>query len=467
VSRPLIKLHFIVDIEESSVSFCPHLGVAYLSAYLKKYISNIRISLSYLSDDIFSDVESISPNIIAISSTSRYFIKLREEGDKLAERFKIPILWGGVHITISPQELPVHAVAGALGEAEETLRELMSSFKDGRFGDLNQIQGIIYWNNGVVVASAPRPFIENIDNIPFPDFDLFNVPWGPKHRGVMMSSRGCPYKCRFCASSQFWDRTRLQSAEYVVSQMEYIVARYGVREILVFDDFFTIDKKRIERIVELKKTRPHLRKLRFECLSRIDNFDDKLAASLREMGVYRIGFGLESGCQRSLDYLKNGKLTLEQVENTIEIVHRFRFESVGLFIIGAPFETAEEIEQTFTFARKLNLTAIQIAIATPFPGTEMWEDAKKIGKINGDIWSDDYYALFVIEYSTNLPELVRGKRLITQIEPERFNQLLEKAVRVQNSINLTWKFWLCHYIYTAIVTCGLGFILKVKQRLLG
>lgn len=456
-----------MDIEESSVSFCPHLGVAYLSAYLKKSIPDILISLSYLSDDILSDVESISPDIIAISSTSRYFIKLREEGDKLAERFNIPILWGGVHVTISPQELPVHAAAGALGEAEETLKDLILSFNGERFVDLNQIRGIVYWNNGAVVVTAPRLFIENIDDIPFPDFDLFNVTWGPKHRGVMMSSRGCPYKCRFCASSQFWDRTRLHSAEYVVRQMEYIVERFGVREILIFDDFFTIDKKRVERIVELKKVRPHLETLRFECLSRIDNFDEKLAISLREMGVYRIGFGLESGCQRSLDYLKNGKLNLEQVENTIEIVHRFRFECVGLFIIGAPFETAEEIEQTFAFARKLNLTAVQIAIATPFPGTEMWEDAKKIGKINDDSWSDDYYALFVIEHSTNLPELVRGKRLITQIESERFNQLLEEAVRVQNSINLTWKFWIRHYIYTAIVTCGFGFLLKVRQKLLG
>jgi len=462
-----MKLHFIIDLEETSVSFCPHLGVAYLSAYLKKCIPDIRISLSYLSDDIPTDVERISPDIIAISSTSRHFLRLRDIGDILTGRFRIPILWGGVHVTISPQELPDHAVAGALGEAEETLYELVNSFKDGLFVGLEQIAGIVYRKDGTFTKTAPRPFIENIDDLPFPDFQLFKVPWGRHHRGVMMTSRGCPYKCRFCASSQFWDRTRLHSAEYVVKQMEYIVEKYGVREILIFDDFFTIDKKRVERIVELKKTRPHLRKLRFECLSRIDIFEEKLAFSLREMGVYRIGFGIESGCQRTLDYLKNGKLSISQIEKAIDIAHTIHFECVGLFIIGAPFETAEEIEETFTFIQRLPLTSVQIAIATPFPGTEMWEDAKKIGKINSDVWSDDYYALFVIEHSTNLPELVKGKRLITQIEPERFNRLLDKAVWVQNRVNLTWKFWICYYIHEVIVACGLGFLLKFKQRLLG
>lgn len=462
-----MKLHFIIDLEETSVSFCPHLGVAYLSAYLKKNIPDIEISLSYLSDDIPADVERISPDIIAISSTSRHFLRLRDVGDLLAARFRIPILWGGVHVTISPQELPDHAVAGAIGEAEETLYELVSFFKDGLFVNLEKIPGIVYWKDGVIAATAARPPIENLDDLPFPDFQLFKVPWGRHHRGVMMTSRGCPYKCRFCASSQFWDRTRLHSADYVIRQIEYLVESYGVREILIFDDFFTIDKKRVERIVELKKSRPHLGKLRFECLSRIDNFDEKLALLLREMGVYRIGFGIESGCQRSLDYLKNGKLSIAQIEKTIEIAHTLRFECVGLFIIGAPFETAEDIEKTFAFVRKLPLTSVQIAIATPFPGTEMWEDAKRIGKISSDEWSDDYYVLFVIEHSTNLPELVKGKRLITGIEPERFNRLLDEAVRIQNSVNLTWKFWFCYYIHGAIVSCGLGFLLKFKQRLLG
>lgn len=463
----MIKLHFIIDNDENSSNFSPSFGVGYLSAYLKMHIPDIRVSLSFMTADIVKDIETGKPDIIGFSCTSRYFIEFRNIADELKKRFNIPIIWGGVHISIAPLELPQSADLGVVGEGEETVRELLTKFSDGRFHELDSIKGIIYRRDGRILINEKRPLVQPLDSLPLPDLDLLGVKWNRSSRAVMLTSRGCPYKCRFCASSIFWDKTRLHSAEYVVNAMKRLVERYQVSEILIFDDFFTIDKKRIAKIVELKKQEPLLKGVRFECLARIDNFDEYLAINLKEMGICKISFGIESGCQNTLDYLKNGKLKLQQVESVLKTAKSHGFRTVGSFVIGSPYETAAEIEETFAFIEKLDLDSVQITVATPFPGTEMWEDGKRIGKITGNDWSDNYYAMYAVDRETKPADIIDGKRLLTQIDREEFTGLLAKAIKLQNSINLTWKSGLRYYTRKFIINSGFGFILKLRKRLAG
>lgn len=430
-----IRLHFIVDMDEASSNFSPSLGIGYLSAYLKKHLEGIQVSLSFLSDNIASDIERIKPDIIGFSSTSRFFTECKEIGRQIKTSFSIPIIWGGVHISIAPHELPEFVDVGVLGEGEETLTELLSNFEHGHFKNLGSVRGIAYRQNGELVFNEKRPFIEPLDTIPYPDLDLLRVKWNRLHRGVMMTSRGCPFKCRFCASSKFWDRTRLHSPEYVVNEMRNLVDKYGVNEILFYDDFFTIDKKRIAKIAELKKSDPKVKKLKIECLSRVDNFDEFLAGKLKEMGVCRIAFGIESGCQKTLDYLKNKTLKLEQVERAIKIANAYGLECMGSFIIGSPFETIEDIEETLSFIEKLKLKEVQITVATPFPGTQLWEDGKQLGKIDGDEWSDDYYVLYGYDPKVDPVENLRGKKLVTQLEEAVFFSLIKKSAKLLKKKN--------------------------------
>lgn len=462
-----IKIHFIVDMNENTSNFCPHLGIGYLSAYLKSVRPDVLTSVSNLDDDIAADVVRIKPDILAVSATSRYFVYLSDKVTELKKKINIPVIWGGVHITISPFEFPESADVCVLGEGEESFAELLSKFNGTEFYDLESVKGIVFRNtDGNLVVTDKRAFIEPLDRVPFPDLDLLNVRWNRHRRGVIITSRGCPYKCRFCASSLFWDRTRLHSAEYVIEEMLAIVRQYGVRELLIYDDFFTVDRNRIARIVELKKQCHELNHVKFECLSRIDNFDDILARHLGEMGVNRVSFGIESGCQRTLDYLKNGKLRLDQVEKSIGVARAAGLQCVGSFIIGSPFETEEEIEETFEFIERLRLDSVQIAIATPFPGTELWKDVLESGRITGDEWSDNYYTLFGVDPRFDAAEALRGKTVVTGIERDRFVRLVEKGAKIQCRVNFGFSYWFKYYVGSVLIACGLGFLLKIYRKII-
>ena len=424
------RIHFVVDTDQASSRFSPTLGIGYLSSYVKRELPNASTSLSYRDEDIVADIERHKPDIIGLSCTSRYFSDFRKLSDALQERFGIPILWGGTHISLAPNALPASSELAVIGEGEQTLVEILRNFQDRSFQDMENIHGIAYRRGGKIRFNPKRPLITPLDNIPMPDTSLLRVQWDKNHRAVMMTSRGCPCKCRFCASSKFWDRTRLFCPEYVVGEMVHLSRRFGVREILIYDDFFTVNKDRIRKITQLAKDRPELKKMRFEILSRADHFDDAMADHLRELGVYRISFGIESGNQKTLDYLKNGSLRVEEAEQAIRIAKSNKFEIAGSFIIGSPYESADEIEDTFRFIRKLNLDAVQITVATPFPGTLMWEDGKASGVIASDEWSDEYYVMYGFSPEQTPDNLLEGKKLLTGIERGEFLGLVEKALDI-------------------------------------
>lgn len=457
-----MKIHFIVDMDEQAATeICPHLGVGYLSSYLKKMRPETSVSIGFLDGDAAADVARERPDLLAVSTTSRYFLPVQQTVAALRKDFDIPVVWGGVHISIFPGELPDSVDVGVIGEGEETLVELLDHFDGGGFSDLAAVKGIAFRHDGKIVVNEKRPFIEPLDRLPTPDLDLLKPRWNRRRQGVILTSRGCPYKCRFCASSFFWDRTRLHSAEYVVEEMLAIVRRYGVRKISIYDDFFTIDHERVARISELKRGHPELQGIGFDCLSRIDNFTPALADELKRMGVYRVGFGVESGCQRTLDYLKNGKVKVAQVERVRQIVKDRGLICAGSFVIGSPHETEAEIEETFRFVARQKFDVLQIGIATPFPGTRLWEDASQLGRIDGSAWSDSYYTLFANNPQLDVRAALAGKKLVTGIERERFIRLAVRGAKMQCDTNFGFNDWYKHHVRKALEASGLGGIIRL------
>lgn len=461
-----LKIHFVPDMTAEAYALSPHMGVSYLSAFLKENAGEIQVTLSCMGEDVFGDIERIGPDIIGLSCTSRYFPQFERLAADLKSRFRIPLLFGGVHIPIAPGELPEAADIGVIGEGEETLLELLKNYDGAGFSGLEKIKGIVYRKNGSLAINPRREYITPLDRLPARDLGLRGVSWDKDHRAVMVTSRGCPFKCRFCASSLFWDSARLHSAPYVIREMKRLAGNFGVREILIYDDFFSIDKKRVAEIARLKKEEPLLAGVRFESLSRVDNFDEEMAGLLREMGVYRVSFGIESGCQKTLDYLKNGKVKLAQVSAAVRTAKRSGFQCVGSFMIGSPYESAEDIRETFRFIKDLGLKSAQITIATPFPGTELWADGKAAGKITGDKWSEDYYTLFAIGPDTDIRGLLKGKRLLTPINRDLFISLAREAVKIQNRINFGFYALLREWLRDLMISAGLGFLLRWRRRLL-
>jgi radical SAM superfamily enzyme YgiQ (UPF0313 family) len=419
-----MKLHLVNDQARSTER--PKLGLGYISSYLKKYCNDIEISVSFLGDDTIGNIRSIRPDIIGLTATTETFNNVIRLGKEIKESFNLPIVLGGAHITILPKRLPQWIDAGVIGEGEQTVLEIVESYrKDGVLFNEN-IKGIIYWDGQHLCQTEMRELIAPLDNIPFPDWDMLGL--SEKGPGHILTSRGCTYKCVFCASSAIWKKIRFFSPEYVVKEIKTIVERFGRREILIYDDLFTANRKRISRISELICREGLDKVVRFECLSNVNHFSPETASDLKKMNVHRISFGMESGSPAMLEYLKKGTVTTEKIRNAVKAGIDNGLEVLGSFMIGAPGETEEDLMMTYNFIRDLRLTEIGANVATPFPGTELWDYAVANGYIK-DEWDDSIYAM-----KTITPKTIKDKRLLCSMDKDRFIAIYKKIIDLDSML---------------------------------
>ncbi len=430
----MIKVHLIND--EKRNCHRPKLGLGYLSSYLKKYLKDVRISISFKGDNLEKNITDFSPHIIGITSTTETFDEMSSLATAIKRRFDIPIVMGGHHITLFPDKLPESIDAGVLGEGEQTFIELIEHFsKTGNIGS-ESIDGLVFRKNGKLIKTSDRTLIEPLDNIPPPDLDLLEIDeMGPGH---ILTSRGCPYKCVFCASSSFWKYTRFYSPERVVSEIRNVVNKYKRNFILIYDDLFTADINRVKKISELICEEGLNKQVTFECLANVNFFDSEVADALRRMNVLRISFGMESGSPKVLDYLKGGKVTHEKIQNAVKLAIDKGFEVLGSFMIGVPFENQDDLMQTYNFIKKTRLTEIGVNVATPYPGTKLWDDAVTAGYIENGEWNQNLYAM-----KTVTPLTIEKKNIISPVDKDVFlavykmiidwdSSLIDRRMRLQN-----------------------------------
>ena len=410
-----MKIHFISDIALTTSQFCPPLGIGYLAAYLRRARPDLKVSLSYRSPSILAEVAEEKPDVVAISSTSRWFPLLRTVSKAIVKEFKIPVVWGGVHISLVPQDLPSGHV-GVIGEGEATLVALLDHYhKSGSLTGHSLGSTGFHDAEGNLVLRSPSPLIDHLDSIPPPDLDLLRVEWSPQTRAAVMTSRGCPYSCSFCASAVFWrHRVRFHSAERVVAEFTHLADAYGVNEILIYDDLFIADRRRLERIAQLIKNKGLHRRVRFECLGRANLVDEEVVAHLKDMNVYRLSMGLESGSPRLLAYHKGNGLTHDIIARATRLLKETGIEVVVSVMLASPGETSREIESTYQTLRRLGVDDFGLAICSPFPGTKLWSDSVASGKITGR-WSHRYFVLDPWAYRSSHG----GKVTLGAIAPKR------------------------------------------------
>ena len=360
------------------------LGLAYLSAYAKQSIPDLEINILNSADP--SKIFSGNYDLIGFSSVSQSF-GYTLELVRHAQDLKIPILIGGVHITLLPKSLPQGGVVGVIGEGEHTFVELITLLRDkGRFSDvdLSHIKGIAYYDkSNNLCVTAPRPPIDPLDLLPLPDRELLNI----RKNGTvyLFSSRGCPFKCAFCASTRLFDRLRLFSADYVVNEIRHIIRKYNPDHIKFYDDLFIASKKRLRNIVEMLNELAIPKKVLFSLNATASMIDDETAKLLRKMNVYSIGMGLESGNQHILDYLKAGKATVEQNEKAVNILVDNGINPTASFIIGSPSEDEACFNDTLNFINRSKLSRSYLYLLTPYPGTPVWEYAVEKGFVSSDM----------------------------------------------------------------------------------
>ena len=360
----------------------PPLGLGYIASYLRKYYGNIDIKIS----NNLGDIIKFKPDIIGITGYTQNFETVKQMTIQLKQELDVPIIIGGHHITTVPQNLPDSCDIGVIGEGEETMHQLLLNYE--RFGfskdSLKSVKGIVFKDNSLIITEK-RDLIEPLDTIPFPARDLFDLKTDLTH---IMTSRGCPYRCIYCSSSIFWEKVRMFTPEYVVSEIEHLVDVHHIKNIWMYDDIFILNKERVEKIADLIVEKNLNSRVAFSVQTRANLISEDICQTLEKMNVVGVSFGLESGSEGMLKKLKLDNVSVAQNRKAIELCRKYDFSVNGPFIIGSPHETKKDILKSIEFFKKEPLDSSEVYIATPLPGTKLWEYAMEKNMVSYDMdWS--------------------------------------------------------------------------------
>ncbi len=410
----MIKILFINAINPASeieTRYTP-LGILYLSAALKKSFHKTGLKIKLINRDVEKHIPSFNPHIVGITAVSQNFGHAIRYA-RLARSYGLPVMIGGIHISMMPRSLTEDMDVGCIGEGELTIIRLINVFFEHKGfppAELEKTNGIVFWKNGKLIQTPPAPLIDNMDKqVPFPDRSLE----GPVKHGYLFSSRGCPFRCVFCASSRYWNRVRFFSPEYVFSEIRFLVNQSGAKMISFYDDLFVADKNRLHDIANLVEKSGLASKIRFTCSCRSNLVTKDIVTDLKRMGIVSVGLGLESGNPRILRYLKGKTVTLEDNRRAIELLTGAGIKANASFIIGSPTETEKEMMDTYHFIEKSKLSFVDIYVLTPYPGTPVWDTAKAKGLVVDRMNWDRLNVNFEINHkdAVILSETVDRKRL--------------------------------------------------------
>ncbi|MGQ4872938.1 MAG: B12-binding domain-containing radical SAM protein [Promethearchaeia archaeon] len=381
------------------------LGLAYLGASLLKSGHNVKIldlpALKIKNDKAIELIERIKPDLIGITALSYYYPEMVE----LCHQIKnYPIVLGGVHVSVLPELSLKQTNADYLiiGEGERTIVELANYIEQG--GDLTKIKGLAFKKDGHIIINERRPPIKNIDEIPFPAWNLlnlklynppnireFNMFFNPNPALPIFTSRGCPYKCKYCASTNFWGPSiRFRSVKNIIEEIEYNMKHFNINSFEIWDDNFTLKRDRIIKFcVEIIKRNL---KLSFYLPNgvRADTLDRSLIKIMKLAGFKGIIIAPESGSQKILNNM-NKNLNLKVVKKIARILQEERILTSAYFIIGLPGETVISAFKTIKFGASLPLNGISYFIFTPLPGSLLFKDWCKKVDLESIDWKFDYF----------------------------------------------------------------------------
>lgn len=374
----------------------PPLGMAYALAVLERegyeaYFLDADVD-RLSKEEILERLKIIKPDIVGMTCTTPTFKSAVTCGQLIYEICDKPlIVLGGPHATAAPDD-----VAGNYNdvfdfvlrnEGEYALAELLKG------DDIKGIKGLSFKaEDGRVIHNPTRPRIEDLDSLPFPNYNLVDLSkygdpiWNlySKKFAPIVTSRGCPYSCTFCASKTiFGQTTQFRSVDNIKAEMKHLKDDFNVDAIYIVDDTFTLKR---DRVIELCNALKELN-LKWFCQTKVNHLDFELIKTMKESGCQVLAIGCESGDERVLEAMKKSQ-TPEMVINVFDWANKVNLDTLASFIIGMPQDTPESIEKTIKFAKRLNSTYPFFFQLAPYPGTEIYDYVVQNDLLTVDNWED-------------------------------------------------------------------------------
>lgn len=368
------------------ISIWPPLNLAYLAAVAEKEGHEVRIIDGQVEDmslrKMIEHTAAFNPDIIGITATTPFYHIATDLARGLKEaNSKIPIVIGGPHITLVKDEAfsPFFDYA-FIGESEKSWPMFLERYQNGE--DISSVKGILFRDNGQVKFTGAADPIDDMDFIPLPARHLLKMDkykigtlHGTKNFTSIMFSRGCPFKCIFCSNNIFGGRVRRRSVRSVVDEIKSVVSEFNIRHFSFADDNLTLDRHYILEMCNLIDKEEL--SITFEGSTRANLVDEELISRLARIGLIRISFGLETVDPEIRRIIKK-EVPLESYTAAYRLTNKYGIETLDSVMLGLPGETRETIKKTLSYLRHARgIHQASFSIATPYPGTELYEMAKK------------------------------------------------------------------------------------------
>lgn len=413
------------------------LGLGYIAAVLQKngYSAKVTDMFDYGWSKVEQEIRRESPDIAGISCLTNArmnSVRTAEIVKKISPAVKVVL--GGPHASFMYGQIlnnyPVDAVV--IGEGEITVLELVRAIEKGE--DFSTVNGIAFKDNGTVRVTKERPFIDDLDALPFPSHEQFDLK-RYKKEGVdvdrflvdIITSRGCPFKCLFCSSCKFWGKAfRHRSARNIASELEYLKNNFGVEAFNFSDDIFTMRRDNVialcEEIIERKMKITWFAQSRVNCVSRL------MLEWMKKAGCKTIAYGIESGSPKILKSIDKD-ITVEQAVEAFRSTKEAGLNADAFFMVGNPGETEETIKETCALIDKIQPHHIVVSVTVIYPQSGLYELAKQNNLINDDYWISDKPApAYTVEWPENKLSRWRMKVLFHFLKSKGFGYTVKKIL---------------------------------------